>query len=93
MWLEISYTQDGGPPLKSQLFLESTNSPARSLEGLGLRRKESTTSTKQATAMVQGWELVKAEKNNAASFVERKQSCGGDAGNEDRIEFYKTGVC
>jgi len=43
--------------------------------------------------MVQGWELVKAEKNNAASFVERKQSCGGDAGNEDRIEFYETGVC
>lgn len=43
--------------------------------------------------MVQGWELVKAEKNNVASFVGWKQSCGEDGGNEDRIEFYKTVVC
>lgn len=58
-----------------------------------MRRKESTTSTKQAAAIVQGWELVKAEKNNVASFAGWKQSCGGDGGNEDRIEFYKTVVC
>ncbi len=67
------YTEVGGPPLERQNCLDVTNSPAPSLEGLGLRRKESTTSTKQASAMVQGWELVKAEKNNVASFVEWKQ--------------------
>lgn len=43
--------------------------------------------------MVQGWELVKAEKNNVALFVGWKQSCGEDGGNEDRIESYKTVEC